>query len=64
MRKLTTTRTVVLVILIVVGILEFADVISVFGEPVVRYCIYGGLLLMLLYQIFEAKQQEKNQTDQ
>lgn len=64
MRKLTTTRTVVVVLLIIVGILEIADVISIIGEPVVRYCIYGGLLLMLAYQLFEAKQKEKNQTDQ
>ncbi|MGN7312453.1 hypothetical protein ACTHQ4_15260 [Alkalicoccobacillus gibsonii] len=63
MRKLS-TRTVLVILLVIVGILEFADVISIIGEPVVRYCIYGGLLLMLAYQLFEAKQKEKNQTDQ
>ncbi|MBM0065948.1 hypothetical protein [Alkalicoccobacillus gibsonii] len=64
MRKLSITRIILVVLIIVVGILEIADVISIIGEPVVRYCIYGGLLLMLAYQLFEAKQKEKNQTDQ
>lgn len=64
MRKLSITRIILVVLIIIVGILELADVISVAGEPVVRYCIYGGLLLMLLFQLFEAKQQEKKQTDQ
>lgn len=64
MRKLSTTRKVLLALIIIVGILELADVISVVGEPVIRYCIYGGIFLMLAYQLFEAKQQEKNQTDQ
>ncbi|WYP25994.1 hypothetical protein NSQ54_16955 [Alkalihalobacillus sp. FSL W8-0930] len=64
MRKLSTTRIVLVVLILIVGILEFADVISIIGEPVVRYCIYGGLFLMIAYQLFEAKQQDKNQSDQ
>ncbi|MFK3936169.1 hypothetical protein ACI2JA_01480 [Alkalihalobacillus sp. NPDC078783] len=64
MRQLSTIHKALLGLLLVILILELVGVISFIGEPIIQHSIRAGVILMLIYQLFIAKQQEKNQSHQ
>ena len=58
MRRIIIFRFFLIVVLTIIAVLDFANVITFYSQPAVRFSITSGAILMLIYKVFEAD--EKN----